>query len=108
MPKNSYFSPKSSKGSPSIPKNVLELFQPPKPQRSPRRRAPSQEESHKLYHINGCAQVRKCDFIKIIFHLNINGNTQQRKFSFAKIIYRLHINGDTQGKFDFIINIVLI
>ena len=41
----------------------------------------------------GGTQERKCNFIKLIFHLYINGGggTQERIFTFIKIIFQWRV-----------------
>ena len=46
----------------------------------------------KLYYVNGGTQERKCNLIKIFFHLYVNRNTQERRYNFIKIISHLKIN----------------
>ena len=51
-----------------------------------------------IYYVNGGTQERKCDFIKIFFHLYVNGGTQERKCDFIKIFFHLYVNGNTQER----------
>ena len=50
----------------------------------------TQDSEHKkLYYVNGGIQERKCDFIKIFFHLYVNGKTRERRYNFIKIFSHL-------------------
>ena len=59
-----------------------------------RRRRKNYEK--KINYINGGTQVRKFNFIKIIFHFYINGGAQERKFNFIENILNSLINGVAQ------------
>ena len=44
--------------------------------RNSQKRRKTQDAKY-IYYVNGCTQERKCDFIKIFFHLYVNGGTQE-------------------------------